>query len=184
VSILQLWHGGGRRRKSDENWTDLERQLSDAQARAQKVQGAHFHRCPANAHPPYWVYEQGVPCPWCTIAQLRGQLELLTLRPAPRPDTILPESQPASDVTAETQAVDVSVLRDAVGEGDTQLLPVVSAVEPLEPTPKVTWGVTATKPLWQVKAGPGTTDPTELSRVAGQRAVASVKAATDLDEAS
>lgn len=182
MSILQLWHGGGKRRKSPENWDDLEQRLSTAEARAKAVKGAVFHTCPN--HPPYWVYAQNVACPWCLVDQLRGQIEMLTTRPTPRPDTILPESQPESDVTAETQAVDVSTLREALGEGDTQTLPVVSPVVPVvdEPMPPVTWGVTATKPLWQIKAGPGSTSPSEVNRPAGHRAVIAVD--TALNEAS
>lgn len=52
----------------------------------------------------------------------------------------------------------------------------------LDPPPKVTWGITATKPLWEVPAGPGSTSPTEVSRIAGERAT--VRVATTLDEAS
>lgn len=106
----------------------------------------------------------------------------------PRPDTY-----DVSDPTAETQAVpqigldetqpvDVSKLRDAVGEGDTRTLPVVSPVIPVEPVPPVTWGITATKPLWQVPAGPGSSRPEELSPTAGR--LATVRVADAMNEAS
>lgn len=188
MSLLQFFAGSGRRRKSDENWADLQRQLSDAQARAKKVKGAHFHECPQRVHPPFWVYAQGVACPWCLVDQLRGQLELVTMRPAPRPDAVAvaapadqntaaigrPADEPAADVTAETQPVDVRDLRRAVGEDDTVTLPAVvpAAPVPLDETQMfVTWGAKLPD------AG-----PTEVPVGLGARA--SVKVAIALDEAS
>jgi hypothetical protein len=74
---------------------------------------------------------------------------------------------------AETQPVDVRELREAVGEGDTQTLPVVLPVVAVEPTPRVTWGVTPVLPL-QVKAGPGSADPTEVLPAVSRRAKVAV----------
>ena len=163
MSIWQLWHGGGRRRKSDENWDDLQRQLSDAQARAKHVKGATLNTCQAGIHGPFWVKtDRPLLCPWCEIAKLRGQIEMLTTRPAPRPDTILPEQEPASDVTAETQPVDVRDLRAAMGEGDTQTLPVVTAVVPLNlaQLPPVPWGPGRDPQTAAIEANLGTPAPT------------------------
>jgi hypothetical protein len=77
---------------------------------------------------------------------------------------------------AETQPVDVRELREAVGEGDTQTLPVVAPVVAVEPTPRVTWGVTPVLPL-QVKAGPGSADPTEVLPAVSRRAKTNVATA-------
>lgn len=162
MNLLSLFHGGGKRRKSDENWDELEGRLSTAEARAKKVKGAILYTCPqpdpARQHGDYWVYAQNVACPWCEIARLREQIQLLVTRPTPRPGGIsvqapadgarisIPADEPATDVNAKTQAVDVAELRNAMGEGDTQTLPVVpapvTAVLPLHlaPLPPITWG--------------------------------------------
>lgn len=66
---------------------------------------------------------------------------------------------------AETQATDVTALRNAMGMGRTAVFPVV-----------------AVPPPQQIPAGPGSTDPTEVSPATGQRAVVSVD--TALNEAS
>lgn len=205
MSLLQFFAGSGRRRKSDENWADLQRQLSDAQARAKKVKGAHFHECPQRVHPPFWVYAQGVACPWCLVDQLRGQLELVTMRPAPRPDAVAvaapadqntaaigrPADEPAADVTAETQPVDVRDLRAAMGEDDTDTLPAVVPVVPvvaaLDDTQMlVTWGTKipaktkADLADWATGTAPGPMHEVPV----GLGAKASVNVTAALEEAS
>jgi hypothetical protein len=85
----------------------------------------------------------------------------------------VPDSEPVTDPTAETQPVDVQELREAVGEGDTQTLPAITPVVAVEPTPRVTWGVTPVMPL-QVKAGPGSADPTEVLPAFSRRAKVAV----------
>lgn len=190
-----LFHGGGKRRRSTENWDELERRLSDAEARTKHVKGARRYECAQHLHGPFWVLsEKPVACPWCEIIRLRGQLELVTMRPAPRPDTIAvaapadqptlliarPVDEPAADVTAEKQPVDVRDLRAAMGENDTITLPVVApatavapVAAPLDDTQMlVTWGAnlpakaeadTQQIRLPQIPDRPPTTDPVEAA---------------------
>lgn len=78
----------------------------------------------------------------------------------------------------ETLALSVAEVRNAVGEAETTVMPAIPAVAPLprlrDELPPVTWGITATRPLWEVPAGPGSSRPTELSPTTSKRAVINV----------
>lgn len=105
--------------------------------------------------------------------------------PAPRSEPHLLTELVQQDAEA-TQSLGVGALRAAAAmdAGETQVMDVadvrnaVTAVVPVPPLrdqlPPVTWGITATRPLWEVPAGPGSTAPTELSPTTGKRAVINV----------
>jgi hypothetical protein len=171
--------GRGTRRKSDEQWDRLQQAVSTAQrdlataneqiatltaerdeARSNSDKHLHLWRCADRE-----------------VQRLRfllGEDAKLPATQVPAPvDTGIRDTPLAN---AETQPVDVQELREAVGEGDTQVLPVVSPVVAVEPTPRVTWGVTPVLPL-QVKAGPGSADPTEVLPAVSRRAKTNVATA-------
>lgn len=87
---------------------------------------------------------------------------------------------------ADTQAVDVTDLRDALGEGDTAVIPVV-AIPPAapvlnDPLPPVTWGrntgdKTALE-AWATATAPAAAGPTEVSPITATIARIKVAAAT------
>jgi hypothetical protein len=143
--------------------------------------------------PDAWINQPDPPTP----EREQEQLSPIALS-LPRPETyevadVTAETQPVPQIALdETQPVDVAELRNAVGEGDTRVLPVVAPVVAVEPVPKVTWG-TDLKPqqhdaleAWAVgTAPPPHAGPTEVSAITG--ALASVKvqlATTELGEAS
>lgn len=65
MNLTEMIRGTGRRRRSDDQWTALEAELSKAQ-RAAQVPGAVRCHCPARRHGDFWVYNANpVPCPWC-----------------------------------------------------------------------------------------------------------------------
>lgn len=200
MSFLQLWQGGGTRRKQRLTRAELEEQLTGARKQAGKVKDAVLNHCPARAHGDFWVHTNvPQPCPWCEIVRLREQIQMLVTRPTPRPDAVAvdwatgmlrPANEPATDVTAETQPVDVRDLRAAMGEDDTVTLAAVTPVTPvvaLDDTQMlVTWGTELPAKTktdledWATGTAPGPMHEVPV----GLGAKASIQVATHLDEAS
>lgn len=177
MNLTGLFHGGGRRRRSDESWDDLtgrlsetERKLAHAERLLEPLKSTVCVFC--QVHGRFWVQQPvPVPCPWCEIGRLRGRQltemviapalpagQPLVPAPADLPGSVFTEPEPvtpgveaprivadtpagpaeseAADVNAETQAVAVSALWEAIGEDRTTLLPAVddpSAAPHLEP---------------------------------------------------
>jgi hypothetical protein len=106
----------------------------------------------------------------------------------PVPAPIEPGCRDTPASNADTQAVDVSELRDAIGEGDTAVIPIV-AIPPTMPVlpaavdslPPLTWGTKtgdqAALEAWATAPGalPGA-GPSEISMTAGLAAVTKVHA--------
>jgi hypothetical protein len=160
--------GRGTRRKSDEQWDKLVEALSTAQrdlaTANQQIATLTRQRDEARGndirHHNLWQ---------------AAHREVLRLRFLLGEDAKLPATQVPAPVdngirdtplaNAETQPVDVRELREAVGEGDTQTLPVVSPVSPVlplhdAPLPPVTWGRTRDTDTAAIEANLGTPAPT------------------------
>lgn len=184
--------GNGSRRKTDEQWDKLQRQLSAAQrdlANAnQQIATLTRQRDEARSndirHHNLWQSAHR------EVMRLRFLLGADAELPATRvPAPVDNGCRDTPRANADTQPVDVRELRAAIGEDDTQTLPVVSPVVPIvpdEPLPPVTWGTklpadtkTAVED-WATGTAPGPMHEVPV----GLGAKASIQVATALDEAS
>jgi hypothetical protein len=186
MSIVSFFHGGGTRRKSDENWDRLQDQLSDAQRQITTLsRELDEARRDAGKHKAWWGQADAG---WCSAdAEVKRLRVLLSAdagvpgtEPVPAPIEQGCRDTPASN--ADTQPVPIVERDKAMGLSATQLLPVVpvTPVPPVldEPLPPVTWGTKqgdkAALEAWATRTAPGS-GPTEVSAITGHRAATSVK---------
>ena len=156
IKLGNLLHGGGTRRKSDESWADLQRQLSYAQYLLKTLNGAVRNTCQAGLHGPFWVVQKTpVPCPWCEIGRLRAaQVAQVVIAPA------LPAGQPR--VPAAVDRPDFQPLPDApLTSADDRLLlmpdaPVAAEEVPIADVNAETQAV-AVSDLWKTIGEDATT---------------------------
>lgn len=188
MSLMNLFQGGGTRRKSDESWDRLQRQLSDAQRQITTLTRERDEAQRDSAkHKAWWGQaDAGWRSADAEVKRLRHLLDadagVPGTEPVPAPIEQGCRDTPASN--ADTQAVDVADLRAAMGEGDTQLLPVVPvvAIPPLDKLPAVTWGTTTcgqdALEKWATNTSPRDAGPTEVSPITGHLASHKVQLAT------
>jgi hypothetical protein len=160
--------GRGTRRKSDENWDRLQQALSTAQrdlaAANQQIATLTAERDEARGRSDF--HRNG----WQAADREVKRLTFLLGEDAKLPATQVPAPvdngcRDTPLANAETQPVDVRELREAVGEGDTQVLPAITPVSPVlplhdAPLPPVTWGRTRDTDTTAIEANLGTPAPT------------------------